>query len=57
MEIIETLYNYFGIDALSEVATFIDLITYIVKIGFGIFVVCFFISSLFRLIGYIERQC
>lgn len=57
MEIINELYNYFGIDMLSEAVTFPELLIYLVKVGFGIFVVCFFISSFFRLIGYINRQC
>lgn len=47
MVIVNDLYEFFGFDMLSQSATFVDLISYMLQIGIGIWITVFIIRSLF----------
>lgn len=47
MVLVNDLYEYFGFDMLSQSATFVDLISYMLQIGIGIWITVFIIRSLF----------
>lgn len=47
MVIVNDLYDFFGFDMLSQSATFVDLISYMLEIGIGIWITVFIIRSLF----------
>lgn len=47
MVIVDDLYEFFGFDMLSQTATFVDLISYMLQIGIGIWITVFIIRSLF----------
>lgn len=49
MEIFTSFYDFFGFDLLADSASFVDLINNIFQIGLGLFIVCYFIKSLFAL--------
>lgn len=49
MDIFNSFYDFFGFELLSETATFVDLVNNILQIGLGLFIVAFFIKSLFSL--------
>lgn len=46
MEVFSDFYDFFGLELLTETATFVDLINNIFQIGLGVFITCFFIKSL-----------
>ena len=56
MEIINDLLNFFGVDMLTESATFIDLLNVSIKIGLAIWIVAFIIRSMFLLTSLPERR-
>ena len=56
MEIANILYDFFGIGGFDEMITFPQLVEYLIKLGISVFIVSFMISSLFRLIGYLEHH-
>lgn len=56
MEIINELLTFFGIDMLTESATFIDLLNVSLKIGLAIWLVAFIIRSMFLLTSLPERR-
>lgn len=47
MEIANDLIQFFGIDLLSESATFVDLINVTMRIGVSLWITIFIIRSLF----------
>lgn len=47
MEITNSLIQFFGIDLLSESATFVDLLNCILRIGVSLWVTIFIIRSMF----------
>ena len=47
MALVESLYNFFGFNLISESATFVDLLSNIFQIGCGLWVTIFIIRSLF----------
>ena len=49
MEIFNSLYDFFGFELLNDSSTFVDLINNMFQIGLGVFIVCFFIKSIFAL--------
>lgn len=49
MQIFNDFYDFFGLELISESATLVDLINNFIQIGLGLFIVCFFIKSLFSL--------
>lgn len=49
MEIFNSFYDFFGFDLLAESATFIDLINHMFQVGLALFIVCFFLKSIFAL--------
>lgn len=49
MDIFNSFFDFFGLELLTESATFVDLINNLVQIGLALFIVCFFIKSLFAL--------
>lgn len=51
MEIYESLIDFFGIVPLEADATFIDLINQYSEIAVAVFLVCFFIRSLFLIVA------
>lgn len=51
MDIFNSLYDFFGLELLSETATFVDLINNFFQVGLGLFIVCFFIKALFSLMS------
>ena len=56
MDIFNSIYNFFGLELLADSATFIDLINNLVQVGLAIFIVCFFIKSLFALMTNIFSE-
>lgn len=54
MEIFNALYNFFGFDLLTETATLTDLLNVGLKIGLAVFITCFFIKSLFSIMGFVS---
>lgn len=56
MEIVNELITFFGIDMLTESATFIDLINVSIKIGLAVWLVAFIIRSVFLLTSLPERR-
>lgn len=51
MDIFESLIDFFGIETLSNVSTFPDLINFLVMLCVGVYIVAFFIRSLFLVIA------
>ena len=49
MEIFNSLYDFFGFELLAEASTFVDLLNALVQVGLGVFIVCFFLKSIFAL--------
>lgn len=49
MEVFTSFYDFFGLDLLTDTATFVDLINNLIQIGLGLFIVAFFIKALFSL--------
>lgn len=47
MAIIESLYNFFGFNLISESSSFVDLLNSILQISCGLWVTIFIIRSLF----------
>lgn len=47
MSIVQSLYDFFGYEFISQSATFIDVINNIMTIGIGIWLVLFIIKCLF----------
>lgn len=47
MALVESLYNFFGFNLLSDSATFVDLLNNILQIGCGLWITIFIIRSLF----------
>lgn len=47
MDLAELIYDFFGFEALTASATFVDLLSCMLKIGCGLWVTIFVIRSLF----------
>lgn len=56
MEIVNELITFFGIDMLTEAATFIDLLNVAIKIGISVWLVAFIIRSVFLLTSLPGRR-
>lgn len=51
MEIYESIIDFFGITPLTSSATLVDLFNLSIQIFVGMFLVCFFIRSLFLVVA------
>lgn len=51
MDIYNSLIQFFGIDTLSSTATFIDLVNFMFAVTIGVYLVAFFIRSLFLMVA------
>lgn len=49
MDIFNSFYDFFGFELLSDSSTFFDLLNSMFQIGLGLFIVCFFLKSIFAL--------
>lgn len=47
MALIQSLYDFFGIELLSQSSTFVDLINNVLLIGLGLWITCYIIKCLF----------
>lgn len=47
MALVESLYQFFGFDMISESASFVDLLNSILQIASGLWITIFIIRSLF----------
>ena len=47
MEIVNSLISFFGIDMLSQSATFVDLLNVVMKLGVSLWLTIFIIRSIF----------
>ena len=56
MEIVESLYEYFGIELLTESATLIDVLNGIIQIGLSVWFTMFIIRCLFLSTTFPERR-
>lgn len=56
MELVQSLYDFFGFEILSESATFPELLSYIMQIFIGVWIVIFIIRSLFMAITLPDRR-
>ena len=50
MELVESLFTFFGFDSLALTATFPEFIEWFLKCGLGVWLVLFIIRSLFLVI-------
>lgn len=50
MDIFNSFYDFFGLELLSQSANIVDLFNNLIEIGLGLFILCFFIKSLFACI-------
>lgn len=55
MEIFNSIIDFFGFELLGSSATLIDFFNVVLKIGVAVFVVCFFIKSLFVMMSFITN--
>ena len=55
MEIVQSIYDFFGFELLGSSATFTDLLNNMFQIATGLWVVIFIIRSLFMAITIPER--
>lgn len=56
MEIVQSLYDFFGLDLISSSATLIDLINAILQIGLSVWITLFIIRCLFLACTFGERR-
>lgn len=56
MELVNELYDFFGIELLSESATFIDLVNSIIQIGLAVWITIFIIRSVFLLVTVPDKE-
>lgn len=56
MELVNELYDFFGIELLTESATFIDLVNSIIQIGLAVWITIFIIRSVFLLVTVPDRR-
>lgn len=56
MEIVNSLIEFFGIDMLTDSATFVDLLNVLMRIGVSVYVTVFIIRSVFLTATLPERR-
>lgn len=56
MEIVNSLIEFFGIDMLTDSATFVDLLNVVMRIGVSVYVTVFIIRSVFLTATLPERR-
>lgn len=56
MEIVNSLIDFFGIDMLTDSATFVDLLNVVIRIGVSVYVTVFIIRSVFLTATLPERR-
>ena len=56
MELVNELYDFFGIVLLTESATFIDLVNSIIQIGLAVWITIFIIRSVFLLVTVPDKR-
>lgn len=56
MEIVNSLIDFFGIDMLTDSATFVDLLNVVMRIGVSVYVTVFIIRSVFLTATLPERR-
>ena len=56
MELVQNLYDFFGIELLTESATFVDLVNSFVQIGLALWIVLFIMRSIFLLCTVPDRR-
>lgn len=49
MELVNNLYDFFGIELITESATFVDLINAFIQVGLALWIVIFIMRSIFLL--------
>lgn len=56
MEIFTSLIEFFEIEPLTQSATIVDCINYIISLSVAVFIVCFLIRSLFLIVCVPEKD-
>lgn len=56
MDIFTSLIEFFEIEPLTQSATLVDCMNYIISLGVSVFIVCFMIRSLFLIIAMPEKD-
>lgn len=56
MEIIQDIMDFFGIDMLTESATFVDVLSFIIMLAFAVFIVCYIVKLMFTLLSLPNRR-
>lgn len=56
MEIIQDIMDFFGIEMLTESATFVDVVQFIVLLAFAVFIVSYIVKLLFTVISLPDRK-
>lgn len=56
MELVQELYDFFGIELISQSATFIDLINAFLQVGLSVWLTVFVIRSVFLLCTVPDRR-
>lgn len=56
MEIVQSLYDFFGLSALSESATFVDVVNILFEIGISLWITLFMIRCFFLAVTMPERR-
>lgn len=56
MELVQSLYDFFGIELLTESTTFPELISYILQIFIAVWLVLFIIRSMFLVASVGDRR-
>lgn len=55
MEIIKSLFQFFGIDNLTEISNFAEFIPWFVKVCFAVFIICFVFRCFFSAVYQIRK--
>ena len=56
MELVQELYDFFGIEMISQSATFVDLINSFIQVGLALWIVIFIMRSVFLLCTVPDRR-
>ena len=56
MDLVQSLYDFFGFDLLSSAVTFPELLSYILQVFIGVWLVLFIIRSIFMVTTIADRR-
>lgn len=56
MELVQSLYDFFGFNLITEAQTFPELMSYIFEVFIGVWIVLFVIRSLFMVTSIADRR-